>query len=66
MEKASEKIFYRNSEILYPFHGGNLHVAAQQLEVPCAHVIDFSASVNPLGCSPHVRLALQEPKETGR
>ncbi len=37
------------SRVLYPFHGGNRHAAARELGMPDDHVIDFSASVNPLG-----------------
>ena len=56
MEKLSSPI----NEILYPFHGGNRHAATRKLNVPEEHVIDFSASVNPLGQSPHANLVLRD------
>jgi threonine-phosphate decarboxylase len=33
-------------------HGGNVHAAARQLGVKIERLIDFSASINPLGLSP--------------
>ena len=33
-------------------HGGNVHAAARELRTPLSAVIDFSASINPLGPSP--------------
>jgi len=46
------------NNILYPDHGGNHRAAVKELEMPDGPVIDFSASVNPLGPSPKVSLML--------
>jgi threonine-phosphate decarboxylase len=32
-----------------PIHGGNVHRAAQALHIPVKQILDFSASINPLG-----------------
>lgn len=39
-------------------HGGNIFAAARALGLPLSRVLDFSASVNPLGPSPHALRAL--------
>lgn len=35
-------------------HGGDVHAAARELGRDSAEILDFSASINPLGPSPHV------------
>jgi len=39
-------------------HGGNIFDIARQLETDPANIIDFSASINPLGLSPMVKKAV--------
>ncbi|HBA88959.1 MAG TPA: threonine-phosphate decarboxylase [Geobacter sp.] len=39
-------------------HGGNVFAAARSLGIPPDRIIDFSASINPLGMAPGVREAL--------
>ena len=39
-------------------HGGNVFTVARTLGVAPEQVLDFSASINPLGMSPLVRQAL--------
>jgi len=39
-------------------HGGNVYAAARELHRPISDIVDFSASINPLGPSPAVRRAL--------
>lgn len=39
-------------------HGGNIVTVARMLGVPVNQIFDFSASINPLGMSPHVRKTL--------
>ena len=39
-------------------HGGNVHAAARDLRRPIDSILDFSASINPLGPSPQVMRAL--------
>ena len=39
-------------------HGGNIFRAAEQRGVPWQQVLDFSASINPLGPSPAAREAI--------
>ena len=39
-------------------HGGNVYAASLSNERPISHIIDFSASINPLGIPPLVRRAL--------
>ena len=39
-------------------HGGGIFAAAEKLGLPWQQVLDFSASINPLGCSPKVREAI--------
>ncbi len=41
-------------------HGGNIHNVAQAQGKPLGRLIDFSASINPLGLSPVVRRAIQQ------
>jgi threonine-phosphate decarboxylase len=41
-------------------HGGNVHAAARDLRRPIESILDFSASINPLGPSPQVIRALVE------
>ena len=38
-------------------HGGGIHSAAAELQRPVAELLDFSASINPLGMPPTVRAA---------
>ena len=42
----------------HPRHGGNIYEAARELECRPTEVVDFSASINPLGPSPHVWKAI--------
>jgi threonine-phosphate decarboxylase len=41
-------------------HGGNIYKVAQELGLPESRIIDFSASLNPLGISKKVKMRLQE------
>ncbi len=41
-----------------PPHGGNIYDAARELDCDPGEIIDFSASINPLGPSPHVWKAI--------
>jgi len=41
-----------------PVHGGNIHAAARELRRPIGSILDFSASINPLGPSPKAVRAL--------
>ncbi len=41
-----------------PIHGGNVYAASRELGHDIAKLIDFSASINPLGPSPHVWRAI--------
>ncbi|GJL62564.1 MAG: threonine-phosphate decarboxylase [Nitrospirales bacterium] len=43
-----------------PSHGGNVHKIARSQGRPSNRVLDFSASINPLGLSPTVRRAIQQ------
>jgi len=45
-------------------HGGTIFTVARALGVPPAELIDFSASINPLGMSPLVRTALIHSLDT--
>jgi threonine-phosphate decarboxylase len=40
-------------------HGGNIYRAAQELGIPENEIIDFSASINPLGLSEKVKKAIK-------
>jgi threonine-phosphate decarboxylase len=40
-------------------HGGNIYRLAEELRLPENKIIDFSASINPLGVPKRVRMALQ-------
>ncbi|MDJ0597842.1 MAG: threonine-phosphate decarboxylase CobD [Crocosphaera sp.] len=42
-----------------PVHGGNLVWAAEQIGCPVSSILDFSASINPLGPPPSVLTAIQ-------
>ncbi|MDJ0658276.1 MAG: threonine-phosphate decarboxylase CobD [Crocosphaera sp.] len=42
-----------------PVHGGNLVWAAEQIGCPVSSILDFSASINPLGPPPSVLAAIQ-------
>lgn len=44
--------------IPFPLHGGNVHAVARSQGRSIQHVLDFSASINPLGLSPSVRRAI--------
>ncbi len=44
-------------------HGGNVYEAARQTGRPLRELVDFSASINPLGPSPSVRRALKAALE---
>jgi threonine-phosphate decarboxylase len=39
-------------------HGGNVYAASRNLQRPISSILDFSASINPLGPSPKVKRAL--------
>jgi threonine-phosphate decarboxylase len=41
-------------------HGGNVYAAARELRRPIETILDFSASINPLGPSPNVKRALAD------
>ena len=41
-----------------PLHGGNIYEAARELDCDPDEIVDFSASINPLGPSPHVWKAI--------
>ncbi len=41
-------------------HGGNVHAAARELCRPVGNILDFSASINPLGPSPRALRAIGE------
>ena len=41
-----------------PIHGGNVHAAARELRRPIGSILDFSASINPLGPSSRAVRAL--------
>jgi threonine-phosphate decarboxylase len=43
-----------------PSHGGNVHAASRELHRPIASILDFSASINPLGPSRQAVRALHE------
>ncbi len=43
-------------------HGGNIYQVARELGVKPETIIDFSASINPLGYAPRVKKALAEPE----
>lgn len=45
----------QNKEASVPFHGGNIYDAVQELGIPENKIIDFSASINPLGISGRVK-----------
>ncbi len=60
MNRISEELTYPIDNILYPLHGGNRHTALRELEVSEEQVIDFSASVNPLGSSASVLQVLRD------
>ncbi|MBM3253758.1 MAG: threonine-phosphate decarboxylase [Candidatus Omnitrophica bacterium] len=40
-------------------HGGNIDIFSKRYKLPTKKVIDFSASINPLGFSPRVRIIIQ-------
>jgi len=46
-----------------PAHGGDVYAAARELGRHVRHLLDFSASINPLGPSPAARLALAQASE---
>jgi threonine-phosphate decarboxylase len=54
------KISKGPGKVLIPpaIHGGNVHAASRENGRPIPQLIDFSASINPLGVSPLVRRAL--------
>jgi len=62
MDRVSEGLTHKIDNILYPLHGGNRHAALRELDVPEEHIIDFSASVNPLGPSSAVLQVLRNMK----
>ena len=45
-------------------HGGNVFTVARALGVTASQILDFSASINPLGMSPLVRAALMHALDT--
>jgi threonine-phosphate decarboxylase len=54
------KISKRSGRVVIPpaIHGGNVHAASRANGRPIPQLIDFSASINPLGVSPLVQRAL--------
>ena len=54
------KISKGSEEVLIPpaRHGGNVHAASRENDRPIPQLLDFSASINPLGVPPFVRRAL--------
>jgi len=42
-----------------PFHGGRVYDAARRWGIACDQVLDFSASINPLGSPPSVLAAIE-------
>ncbi len=46
-----------------PVHGGNVHAAARELRRSIGSILDFSASINPLGVSPQALRVLRESAE---
>lgn len=44
-------------------HGGDVHAAARELKRPLAQILDFSASINPLGPSPQVWRAISRARQ---
>ena len=47
-------------EIMKQTHGGDIYALARQLACPPDQIIDFSASINPLGISPRALKALEQ------
>jgi len=45
-----------------PAHGGNVYAAARELSCDVKDLLDFSASINPLGPSPHVWKAISKAR----
>jgi threonine-phosphate decarboxylase len=45
-----------------PVHGGNIYAVARELNRDPTEILDFSASINPLGPSPHVWKAITSSK----
>lgn len=43
-------------------HGGDIYAAARELDRDPSEILDFSASINPLGPSPHVWKAITESR----
>lgn len=46
------------AQLKNPVHGGNVYAASRELGLDLTKLIDFSASINPLGPSPHVWRAI--------
>lgn len=46
------------ARLKHPLHGGNIYEAARELDCKPGEITDFSASINPLGPSPHVWKAI--------
>jgi len=44
-------------------HGGNIYDVARELECDPGEIVDFSASINPLGPSPHVWKAIASARD---
>ena len=44
-------------------HGGDVYAAARELKRPLAEILDFSASINPLGPSPEVWRAISRARQ---
>lgn len=55
-----KKLNCPENETLYPLHGGNRRIAIRELKMSDGQLIDFSASINPLGPAPNVRFTLRE------
>jgi len=53
------KMAYMSCE-LHGDHGGNIYKIAEEMAIPEEKIIDFSASINPLGISSHVKDAIRK------
>jgi threonine-phosphate decarboxylase len=60
MEMIRLQILDKNVQRCDYEHGGNVYRAAQELGIPESEIIDFSASINPLGISGKVTDAIQK------
>lgn len=51
------------ASVKIPLHGGNIYDIARERDCDPSEIIDFSASINPLGPSPHVWKAIASSKD---